>query len=509
MTQAPRENHSETGYRTAKLGFFLGPSLFAVLVLLPYAPQNIAAGRVAAITTWMAVWWVTEAIPIPATALLPIALYPLLGVMSSQAAATPYANHLIYLFMGGFFLAVTIERWDLHRRIALMTLKWVGLSPSRIVLGFMAASGFLSMWVSNTATTMMMVPIAMALTEQARTARPGDAQIDSFARCLMLGIAYSSSMGGIATLIGTAPNTVMAGIIDKMFNVELGFGRWMLLGLPMAVTMIALCWLILTKKLFPLGDVQLADSERVLQDQLAALGPISYPEKLTVVVGTLTAAAWLSRGLLQKSATLIAHWPAFANVHDATIAVVCGLALFAIPLDFKKREFLLDWKTAVKIPWDVIILFGGGLAIASGFRKSGLAQLIADQLGSLQGMDVLPFVAAVVVTTIFLTELTSNTATATLLSPIMGSAAIAMGVHPFATIVGACVAASFAFMLPVATPPNAVVFGSGYLTIKDMARAGVWMNLVGAVVIVLGVVYLMPWAWGIDLGSLPPWAQSR
>ncbi len=509
---ASSEGGSEAG-AGRRIGFFLGPAVFAALLLLP-APEGMKpeAWRVAAVTALMAIWWITEAIPIPATSLLPIALFPLLGVMPSKAASTPYANHLIYLFMGGFFLAVTMERWNLHRRIALHTIKLVGVSPARMVLGFMVATGLLSMWVSNTATTMMMVPIGLAVIQQATGRRPDPADespLGHFGRCLMLGIAYSASMGGVGTIIGTPPNTVMAGMVEKIYGVEIGFAQWMKVGVPLAVIMIAATWLLLTRVLFPMQGLTLAGGRQIIVDEIAALGRMSRQEKLVLAVGCCAGLLWISRGLLKKTSWMQEAWPRFGDVHDATIGVACALLLFAIPVNFRKGEFLLDWKTAVKIPWDVIVLFGGGLAIANGFAKTGLAGYIAGQFDALQGASILVFVTAVVLVTIFLTEITSNTATATLLVPIMGSAAIAMEVHPFATIVGACLAASFAFMLPVATPPNAVVFGSGCVTIKQMAKTGFWVNIIGAGVIIIFVTYLMPMLWGIDLGALPDWAVVK
>ncbi|WP_415714268.1 SLC13 family permease [Maridesulfovibrio sp.] len=497
-----------------RIGYFLGPIVFLIMFLMP-APSGMdpAAWKVAAVTALMAIWWITEAIPIPATSLMPIALFPLLGIMKSSAACAPYANHLIYLFMGGFFLAVTMERWNLHRRIALHTIKMVGTSPGRMILGFMIATGFLSMWVSNTATTMMMVPIGLAVIQQATGFDSKDLRACSntgpesnFGKCLMLGIAYAASMGGVGTIIGTPPNTVMVGMVDKMYGVQIGFAQWMLYGVPLATIMIAASWWILTKVLFPSKGLELAGGEAIINKEIAALGPMSKEEKYIVAVGCFVAAFWLSRGFLKKAAFMSVIWPNFGHVHDATIGILGAGILFAIPTDFKKGKFLLDWKTAVKIPWDVILLFGGGLAIANGFSKTGLATYIASRLTMLDGLSILAFVAIVVLITIFLTEITSNTATATLLVPIMGSAAIAMGVHPFATIVGACVAASFAFMLPVATPPNAVVFGSGCVSIKQMAAAGFWLNIIGAVLITVSVVYMLPVLWGVDLSVLPDWA---
>ena len=505
---------AEDSGKGKRIGFFLGPIIFILMLLIP-APEGmkIEAWRVAAVTALMAIWWITEAIPIPATSLMPIALFPLLGVMKSTAATAPYANHLIYLFMGGFFLAVTMERWNLHRRIALHTIKAVGTSPGRMTMGFMIATAFLSMWVSNTATAMMMVPIGLAVIQQA-TGFDADtirthteiSPETNFGKGLMLGIAYAASIGGVATIIGTPPNTVMVGMVEKMFGVEIGFGQWMMFGVPLSIIMLAVAWYILCKFLFPTGTMELAGGEKIIDQEISKLGPMSSEEKKIVLVGCFVAAFWLSRGFLKKAPFILDIMPKFGYIADATIGILGALILFAIPTNFKKSEFLLDWKTAVKIPWDVILLFGGGLAIANGFAKTGLATYIAAQLGGLEGTTMIIFVGAVVLITIFLTEITSNTATATLLVPIMGSAAIAMGVNPFATIISACVAASFAFMLPVATPPNAVIFGSGCVTIKQMAKAGLWLNIIGAVLITIFVVYILPILWGVDLSVVPDWA---
>nr|WP_319493688.1 DASS family sodium-coupled anion symporter [uncultured Desulfobacter sp.] len=497
------------------VGFFLGPVIFILMLLLP-VPHGMKpeAWHVAAVTVLMATWWITEAIPIPATSLLPIALFPLLGVMKSPVATAPYANHLIYLFMGGFFLAVTMEKWNLHRRVALYTIRAVGVSPSRMIMGFMVATAFLSMWVSNTATAMMMVPIGLAVINQVTGLSSDDLRyvcVDespefNFGRSLMLGIAYAASVGGVATIIGTPPNTVMAGMVEKMFKIEIGFGQWMLFGVPLAVITLGIAWFFLTKLLFPMGDLELSGGAAIIDDEIKKLGPMSGAEKKIVAVGCLMATFWLSRGFLAKADFMHGIMPHFNYISDATIGIMGALLLFCIPVDFKKRTFLLDWQTAVKIPWDVILLFGGGLAIANGFTRTELATYIAGQLGALEGTSLFVFVGVVVLITIFLTEITSNTATATLLVPIMGSAAIAMGVHPFATIIGACVAASYAFMLPVATPPNAVVFGSGCVSIRQMARAGLWLNIVGTILITVFVVYLLPLLWGVDLSTVPLWA---
>ena len=506
------EPTEKTASRGQRVGYVLGPAALVLMLLLP-APEGLRpeAWRVAAVTVHMAIWWISEAIPIPATSLLPIALFPLLGVMPSAEAAAPYANHMIYLFMGGFFLAVTMERWDLHRRIALHTIRLVGTSPERMVLGFMVATAFLSMWVSNTATTMMMVPIGMAVIRQGTAAKEGEEATPAaraFGRSLMLGIAYSASIGGVGTIIGTPPNTVMVGMVEKMYGAEIGFARWMALAVPLSTVMLALTWYLLTRVLHPCRGLVLAGGAQIISRELRALGPMRREEKQILAVGCCAAALWLSRGFLRDVTLINELWPAFrTHVHDATIAIVGSVALFAIPTSLRRGTFLLDWDTALKIPWGVVILFGGGLAIAAGFAHTGLAQFIAEQLGVLEGTGLTLFVAIVVLATVFLTEITSNTATATLLVPIMGTAAVAMGYHPFATIVGACVAASFAFMLPVATPPNAVVFGSGSVTIRQMARTGLWINLAGAVLITLTVVGLLPLLWGVDLHAVPAWAR--
>ena len=495
-------------YRTSnRIGFFLGPILFALMLLLP-TPEGMApeAQRVAAITLLMAVWWITEAVPIPATALLPIALFPLLGVMPSAKATVPYANHLIFLFMGGFFIAVTMERWNLHRRVAIATIRLVGTSPSRLVLGFMLATGFLSMWISNTATAMMMVPIPLAVIQQITglqgqeltgtcTANPDGRRLGI---SLMLGVAYAASIGGVATLIGTPPNVIMASMLEKLYGQHIEFAQWLAFGLPLAAATLLIAWFLLTKVLFrvrgPIGD-----SSEVIEQEAKALGRMTYEERCIVVVGLTVCALWIVRGFLPP-------FPGSKLINDTTIAILGALVLFMIPVDFKQGKFLLDWKTAVRIPWDVILLFGGGLALADGFQTTGLAAWIAQQLTSLQGADMVVFIGVVVLMTIFLTEVTSNTATATLLVPVMGSAAVALAINPIGPIVAACVAASYAFMLPVATPPNAVVFGSGCVTIPQMARAGLWLNLIGTVLITVLIVWLLPLLWGIDLATLPAWA---
>jgi sodium-dependent dicarboxylate transporter 2/3/5 len=482
-----------TGYRRLT-GLFLGPALFFLVLFLPLpagmAPEGL---RVAAITVLMAVWWITEAIPIPATALLPIVLFPVLGVLSGSDVTRAYGNHLIYLFLGGFLIAVTMEKWNLHHRIALHTIRMVGVTPRRIVLGFMLATAFLSMWISNTAATMMMVTIAMALLREVEheiSHQPGQFL---FGTALMLGIGYAASIGGVATLIGTPPNAIFAGVIEKTYDVNISFISWMGFALPLSLVMLAITWFYLTRIMFRSEVASLPGGRQLIHRQLKQLGPMSRQEKYVAAVFCAVASLWVLRGLYQPAG--------FEMVKDSTIAIAGAVLLFLIPVNLRKGEFLLDWKTAVTIPWDIIVLFGGGFALAQGFNESGLTRWLAEQLSVLQGVDMVLVIAAVVLLVIFLTEVTSNTATASLLLPVMGALATAIDVHPFGLMAAAVVAASFAFMLPVATPPNAIVFGSRYVTIPQMVSAGVWLNLLGAILIT-GFVYLvLPFAWGIDLGS--------
>jgi len=491
-----------------RIGFFLGPVLFILILILPTpANMSVPAMKVGAVTVLMAIWWITEAIPIPATALLPIALFPLLGVMKAADSTLQYANHLIFLFLGGFFIAVTMEKWHLHTRIALYTIKLVGVGPSRIILGFMLATAFLSMWISNTATAMMMLPIALAVVNQAADFinKNNVDNIDTrpthfrFGMALMLGIAYSASIGGVATIIGTPPNTILVGFIEKTYGQQISFAKWMSIGVPLAAVMLIISWIYLVKIALPPEIKELPGGRELLKSELKKLGPLSKAEKLILIVFFLVAASWISRGFI--------HIEALKYIHDSTIAILGALMLFILPVDFKKGEFLLDWKTAVKVPWDVILLFGGGLALANGFQVSGLDQWIGGQLDILHGAPLFILFFVVIIVAMILTEVTSNTATAAMLIPIMGSIALAMAIHPYGPIFAAGIATSYAFMLPVATPPNAVIFGSKYVTIPKMARVGFVLNFTGCILITLLILYLVPLIWKIDLYHLPNWLK--
>ncbi len=490
-------------YSPAQLiGLVLGPLLF-FLTLLFFKPEGLSPEGVAilASTMWIATWWITEAIPIPVTSLLPLVLFPLSGGMEVKSTASAYGDETIFLFMGGFMIALAMEKWNLHRRIALTIISAIGTNMDRIVLGFMIATGFLSMWISNTATAMMMVPIGLAIIYQISDALKDNPSIDTskenfgFGKALMLGIAYSASLGGIATLIGTPPNTLLAGAIDKMYGIELSFAKWMLFGVPLAWSFIFIAWFYLVKFAYPSKIKTLPGGRGIIDSEKKKLGRASTEEKIVLVIFILAAFSWITRTFLLSKF--------IDGLSDGVIAMVFAIILFIIPSVNKKGDHLLDWNTAVKLPWGILLLFGGGLAIAAGFVSSELSVWIGSQLSGLNGVHILVVIIIVTALVIFLTEITSNTATASMMYPIMASLAVALGFHPYALMIAAGVAASCAFMLPVATPPNAVVFGSGYLRIPDMAKAGFALNIIGIVLVTVSIYFLLPLLWGIDLTTIP------
>lgn len=498
----------EAGSLRKRLGLFLGPAVFLILYFMP-APEGLTkdAQAVLAATGWIATWWITEAIPIAVTSLMPIVLFPITGVMTTQSATVPYANHLVYLFMGGFMIALCMEKWNLHRRIALLVIRSLGESPERIILGFMTATALLSMWISNTATAMMMTPIGLAVIYQTGDliGKTGDIQAGvmtgrfQFGTALMLGIAYSASIGGVATIIGTPPNAVFAGVVKEMYGIDISFAQWMLYGMPLAFIFLLSAWVYLTKFAFRFEFDALPGGMKIISKELEKLGPISKEELKVLVVFASVGLLWIMRGFFLGDI--------FPKMSDATIAIVGAIALFVIPVNFRTWEFLMDWNTALRIPWGILLLFGGGISLAHGFQVSGLAQWLAAQLSGMEGASIIIITLAIVFLAIFLTEVTSNTATATMLMPVMASLAVAVGIHPFASMVTAAVACSFAFMLPVATPPNAIVFGSGHISIPTMARTGIVLNILGIIIVTLATIYLLPLVWDIDLLQVPAWAQ--
>lgn len=456
------------------IGFWMGLILAGMTYfLLP--PTFASEGRAtAALAVWMAIWWMTEAIPIPATALLPLIVLPLAGASSIRKAASPYGHELIFLFMGGFILALSMQKWNLHKRISFFALRLVGSKPSSIVGGFMIITAIMSMWVSNTATTIMMLPVALSVINVFQKYNHDD----SFAVCLLLGIAYAASIGGIGTLIGTPPNLFLASFVKNQLGTEIGFLKWMTVGIPLVIIFLPLVWLILTRALFPLPKNPIHEAADVTKKEYEKLGRMSRGEKVTFVVFLLTAALWITRPLLEKLTFL-------SGLTDPGIAIFSAMLLFIIPVNVTNREFTMDWDTARELPWGLLILFGGGLSLASAIETTGVGELIANQVSSFQNWPPILISFAVAIILVYLTELTSNTATAATLIPILSSLAIGFNIHPYHLIIPAAIGASCAFMLPVATPPNAIIFGSGHVTIPQMVQAGFWLNIIGVILITL------------------------
>lgn len=454
-----------------------------------------AAWDVLCVTIWMALWWVTEAVPIPVTALLPILLFPLTGVLDIASTTAAYGDKYVFLYLGGFLLAIAIEKWDLHRRIALNIIDLIGTNIKFIILGFMVATAFLSMWISNTATSVMMLPIGAAIISQLKDNPETEENENAlFGKALMLAIAYSASIGGIATLIGTPPNLVFAGIVQKLYGIEITFLQWIKLGLPISLLLLVICWKYLIRFAFNFTGMSLAGGKTEILRLKNDLGKISRQEKTVLIVFILTAVAWITRSFLLQ--------PIIPFIDDTIIAIGAGIVLFLLPSG-KEGGRILIWEDAVKVPWGIIILFGGGMALAKAFGETGLAVWIGEQLTDLENLPLILLVLVLVAAVNFLTEVTSNLATTAMLLPILAPMAIAMEIHPYFLLVAATLAASCAFMLPVATPPNAVVFGSGHLEIKDMVRAGIWMNIFSILIITLIIYFLLPVLWNIKFDEIP------
>lgn len=488
------------------IAIIAGPLLFMVILLLPPAEGlTYEAQAVLAITAWIALWWITEAIPIPVTSLLPIILFPLTGALDIAKTTSSYGHKMIFLYMGGFIIALAIEKWNLHKRIALQTIYLVGRNADRIIFGFMLATWLLSMWISNTATTMMMLPIAVAVAKQF-----GGVETDvhdlvgkekmsaSFGLPLMLGIAYAASIGGITTLIGTPTNAMLSAVVKDLFNQEIDFAKWMTIALPISIILLVICWVYLVKIVFPVSSNRDSGGYEQIKKELKSLGPLTSDEVKVIIVFLITAISWITRSFVLKRF--------IPNIDDTIIALFGTVLLFLIPSS-KKGERLMNWETARKLPWGILILFGGGLALAAGFQSSGLAAWLGGSLKSLDNVSFIILLFALSAMVNFLTEVTSNVATASILLPILASVAVVMGIHPYALMIAATLSASCAFMLPVATPPNAVVFSTGYITIGQMVKAGFFLNIISIVIIVLAMWFLLPLVWGIDPQVMPDFAK--
>ena len=479
-----------------RIGFILGPLSF-ILILLFFKPEGLSpeARAILASTAWVAIWWITEAIPIAVTALLPIVLFPLSGGLDLGTTTASFGHKYIFLYMGGFIIAIAIEKWNLHKRIALNIITIIGSDIKKIILGFMVATAFLSMWISNTATAVMMLPIGIAIITQLKD-NPNTIENETrlFGKALMLAIAYSASIGGIATLIGTPPNLVLAGVVLNTYGYEITFLQWFMFGFPISVLLLLLCWKYLTTYAFNFEQKEFPGGKAEIRRLKKELGTISYEEKMVSVVFGTTAFFWITRSLLFDKL--------IPRLDDTIIAIIFAIVLFLIPAKSKKQQ-LMAWEDAVKLPWGIILLFGGGMAIASGFESSGLAVWLGNQMTTFAGLSTFLLILMLITAVNFLTEITSNLATTAMLLPVLAPMAVTVDIHPFVLMVGAAVAASCAFMLPVATPPNAVVFGSGYLRIPDMVSKGFVMNIISIIILTLFVYFVLPMLWDLTVEGFP------
>ncbi len=502
------------GGRGRAVGLWLGPAAFLLLMVFPVDPGNPAASHLAAVALLMAVWWVTDAIPLFATALLPLVLYPLLGIMAGRETAPIYFNSTIVLFLGGFMIALTMEKWNLHRRIALGIIHAVGGGPARIVLGFMIAAAFLSMWIANTATTLMMVPIGLAIILQIEDAAGKEAS-RHFSVGLMLGIAYGCTVGGLTTLVGTPPNLSFVRIFEILFPdaPSIAFGQWLVMAFPVGAIMLVVAWLLITK-VFHRAPRELEVDPEVVAAERARLGAVSFEERAVLGVFVATALLWVFRVDLQLGFLTLPGWsrllPEPGLIDDGTVAITLASLLFLIPTRDREKGHtrVMGPDVIPRLPWNIVLLFGGGFALAAGFQETGLAHIIGSQFEALANLPTFVMILLVCAALTFLTEFTSNTATTEMVLPILASVAVVTGTHPLVLMIPATLSASCAFMMPVATPPNAIVFGSDRITVGQMARTGIFLNLIGVVVIATVVFTVGLAVFDIDPSVVPEWARS-
>lgn len=470
-----------------KIGLFLAPFLFILLLLIP-APEVLgeSAWKVIAIAIFMLIWWVTEAVPIPVAALLPLVLLPLLGVMDMKTAAAPYAHPIVFLFMGGFMIALAMERWELHRRIALNIVNFTGTNANGIILGFMLATALLSMWISNTATTVMMLPIAVSVIQLLSKNRTDGMR--PFAISLMLGIAYAANVGGTATIIGTPPNSVLAAYVSKTYNYEISFADWLIVGLPFALILLGLVYLFLVKILYPNKLGKFEGAQELIDIELDRLGRFSRGEILVLIIFLTTAICWILRVPINN---LFEQLNIAIELSDAGIAMLASIMLFVTPTDKNLDQFVLEWKDTERLPWGILLLFGGGLSLAGALSSTGIIDLIGGQFEEAKraGFIIILALAAI---SLFLTEVMSNVALVTVLLPVIGGVAIGTGIDPLYLMIPVTLAASCAFMLPMSTPPNAIVFASGHLKIAQMVRAGIILNIIAILLIAVLSEYVIP-----------------
>ncbi len=493
------EQPSDYGLRQWS-GWVIGPALL-LLTCLTAPPEGLSepGWRTAGAAALMAVLWMTEAIPIPVTALLPLVLFPALQLSDIRETATPYANPLVFLFLGGFVIALAMQRWNLHRRVAIRLIGAMGTRPSRIIAGFLLASALVSMWVSNTATALMMLPIAMSVVQLIPPAAQRDPATRGFGIALMLSVAYGATTGGMGTLIGTPPNALLAGYLDSVYGIKIGFGQWMLLGVPVVCVTLPIVYFVLTRISFRLGRAEVPGMAELLAVERSRLGGFSRGEAIVAIVFSGTALAWIFQPLIAKTLPLVS---------DTTIAMTGAILLFLIPMNPRRGEFVMNWDAAKAMPWDVLLLFGGGLSLAHHIEKHGLSKYLGYLCQGFDGMPTIVAVAIICFGILMLTELTSNTATAATFLPIAAAVGVSMGQNPLLFVIPTALAANCSYMLPVGTPPNAIVFGSGLVRLPEMAKAGMLLNLL-LVPVIVGILWILgPLVFGIELGVMPEWARK-
>ena len=468
-----------------KIGLLAAPILFFFIVNFPLYSVSETGNAVIAVATWMVVWWITEAVHIAVTALLPLVLFPLLGVMDAAAVGANYGSPIIFLFFGGFVLALALEKVHLHKRIALTIIRMTGTTPNRVVLGFMIATAFMSMWISNTASTVVMLPIAISVIRLLVHDEDGFTKGDrNFALSVMLGIAFSANAGGIATVIGTPPNSVLIGLLENEYNTEISFLKWMTIGLPFSVVMVILCYFVLVKWMFPCNHIKFTTSASVISDELKKLGKVSRKERRVLIVFGLTIALWISR-------TLINHMFPTLKLSDTIISLIGALSLFVVPMNFRKGTFVLQWNDTSKLAWGILLLFGGGLSLAKGMASSGLVAVITQAIEH-GGFIPIIVVSLLIILMLFMTELMSNVALVAVLAPVVAGIAIGLKIPILHVLIPVTMASSCAFMLPMATPPNAIVFASGYVKVSQMVRAGLVLNLLAVILLIVYYSFVIP-----------------
>jgi len=477
-----------------RIGFFAGPLLFILIYI--FFPSNLIspnAFKVLALAAWMISWWVTEAAPFPITALLPLILFPILGVMPVSESAAPYANPIIFLFMGGFFIALALEKHRLHERIALKLISYTGTSGNGIILGFMMATALISMWISNTATAMMMLPIALSViklviptTDSLKEGVPSDER--NFALGLMLTVGYAATLGGLATIIGTPPNVVFVGLLQKFYGEQISFGKWMLVGVPVSLILLICNYLIVTRILFPNNIDTIKGSEELIKTKLNEIGPLRKEEKLVLTIFSLTSFFWI----FQQPLNLLLGSPI---LNDTNIAMSGGLLMFITPIEIAKLKFLLEWRDSRNIAWGILILFGGGLCLAEGLNNTGIIQVIGQWVSGQNEFDVW-FILALITIGVALSEMMSNVALVNIFIPVVFGIAHGLNVNPILLALPVTLSASIGFMFPIATPPNAIVFSSGHIRIKDMIRAGALLNVASIIVVWIASITLVKWVFG-------------